>query len=59
VPKLNLSGAYGVSTPPPAAALANHPHRVSRYLRGIWLLWVVRLGAVGVLLYVLYAIQAI
>jgi len=57
VPKLNLSGAYGIPTPPPAAAIANHPERVRRYSRALMLLWAVRLAAVGVLLFVLYSLH--
>jgi hypothetical protein len=59
VPKLNLSGAYGISTPPPAAAIANHPERVQRYSRGLTLLWVARIAIVGALLLVLYAFHVI
>jgi len=59
VPDLDLSGAYGIASPPPAAAIANHPDRVLRYLRGVRLLWAVRLGAVAALLYLLYVTHAI
>jgi hypothetical protein len=44
---------------PPAAALANHPERVVRYMRGVRFFWAVRLGAVGALLYVLYLTHVI
>ncbi|HLM91979.1 MAG TPA: hypothetical protein VK424_08060 [Thermoplasmata archaeon] len=54
MPKVDLSGAYGIATPPPAAALANHPERVLRYSRMMALVWGLRLGAVAVLLYLLY-----
>ncbi|MCI4365745.1 MAG: hypothetical protein L3K10_06785 [Thermoplasmata archaeon] len=59
MPKLNLTGAYGIATPPPAAALANHPDRVLRYLRGFRVLWALRLGAVAALLYLLYLTHVI
>ena len=59
MPKTDLSGAYGVAALPPAAALANHPDRVLRYLRGFRLLWAVRLGAIAALLYLLYVTHAI
>jgi hypothetical protein len=56
---MNLSGAYGIATPPPAGAIANHPDRVVRYLRGMWLLWAIRLGLVAFLLYLLYLTHVI
>jgi hypothetical protein len=59
VPKVNLSGAYGISTPPPAAAIAHHPERVQRYSRGLMILWGARLAVVAVLLFVLYAFHVI
>jgi hypothetical protein len=59
VPKVDLSGAYGIPTPPPAAAIANHPDRVARYLRGTRLLWVARLGALAALLYLLFAFHLV
>ncbi|MCI4372302.1 MAG: hypothetical protein L3K02_01460 [Thermoplasmata archaeon] len=59
MPKLNLSGAYGIATPAPAAAIANHPERVLRYLRGFRLLWAARIGAVAALLYLLYLTHTI
>jgi hypothetical protein len=59
MPKANLSGAYGIATPPNAAAIANHPERVVRFNRILALLWVVRLGAVAALLYLLYAIHVV
>lgn len=59
MPKLDLSGAYGVPSPPPAAALANHPDRVLRYSRGLWLLWGVRLAVVGLLVLLLYTFHVV
>ncbi|MGA8664009.1 MAG: hypothetical protein WB809_02930 [Thermoplasmata archaeon] len=57
--KVNLSGAYGIATPPPVAALANHPERVLRFSRLMGLLWAARLGAVALLLYLLYLTHVI
>jgi len=59
VPKLNLSGAYGIATPPPEAAMAHHPERVRRYGYGMMLLWGVRLAILTVLLLVLYTLHVI
>jgi hypothetical protein len=59
VRKPNLSGAYGIPTPPPAAAMANHPERVLSYSRGMRWLWVLRIGVVLTLLALLYVTHVI
>jgi hypothetical protein len=59
MPKLNLSGAYGVVQPAPSAAVVNHPERALRFARGLQLLWVARLGALAALLLLLYGIHVI
>ena len=57
--KPNLSGAYGIATPPPTVAFANHPDRVLHYARLLWLAWAVRIGVVGLLLFLLYVTHVI
>jgi hypothetical protein len=59
VPKVNLSGAYGVPSPPPSAAVVAHPERALRFARYLWLLWGIRLGALAALVAVLYATHVI
>ena len=59
MPRPNLSGAYGVATPPPAGAISRHPERALRYSHYLQLVWAVRLGAIAVLLLFLYATHVI
>lgn len=51
----NLTGAYGVPTPPPPASVLAHPDRVMRFLTIQRIAWAVRLGAIGSVLLLLYA----
>jgi uncharacterized integral membrane protein len=59
VPKPNLSGAYGIATPAPAPALLHHPERAVRFSRAMGLLWVVRLGIIALLLFLLFTTHVI